>query len=54
MIKERIEENIGIAIEKFMELERELLDEVDAEFGENPFAEFWVVKITQKTMQMRS
>ena len=39
-IKERIEENIGIAIEKLKDAERELLDEVDAEFGENPFYEF--------------
>ena len=35
-IKERIEENVRIAIVKLMELERELLIEVEAEFGENP------------------
>ena len=39
-IKERIEENIGMAIEKLKDAERELLDEVDAEFGENPFSKF--------------
>ena len=39
-IKERIEENIGNAIKNVEEAKSELLDEVDAEFGENPFAEF--------------
>ena len=39
-IKERIEENVRIAIEKLMELEKELLVEMEAELGENPFAEF--------------
>ena len=32
-IKERIEENVRIAIEKLKDAERELLDEVDSVFG---------------------
>ena len=39
-IKERIEENVRIAIEKLMDAEKELLVEMEAELGENPFAEF--------------
>ena len=39
-IKEKIEENVRIAIEKLKDAEKELLDEVDAEFCETPFLEF--------------
>ena len=38
--KERIMENVRMAIEKLQAAERELLDDVDIEFGENPFADF--------------
>ena len=37
-IKARIEENVKVAIEKLKEAEKELLDEVEIEFGENVFA----------------
>ena len=39
-IKERIEENFRIAIEKLEVTKNVLLDEVEAEFGENPIAKF--------------
>ena len=40
-IKESIEESIGMAIEKLEATKSELLDEVEAEFGGNPFAKFF-------------
>ena len=39
-IKERIEENVRIVIEKLEITKSVLLDEVDSEFDENPFAKF--------------
>ena len=39
-IKDKIGENLRTAMEKLMELERELLVEMEAELGENPFVEF--------------
>ena len=39
-IKEKIEENVRTAIEKLEAVERELLSEMEAELGENPFVEF--------------
>ena len=39
-IKEKIEESIGMAIQKLKDSERELLVEMEAEFRENPFAKF--------------
>ena len=39
-IKKKIVDGIRVAIEKLEATERELLEEVEAEFGENPFFEF--------------
>ena len=39
-ITERIQENIRVAVDKLRSAEKELLDEVEIEFGQNPFAEF--------------
>ena len=39
-VEERIKSNVKVAIEKLQSAERELLDEVEIEFGENPFSSF--------------
>ena len=39
-IKARIESNIKTAIEKLEQTEKELLNDVEIEFGQNPFSEF--------------
>lgn len=36
----KIKENVSIAIEKLISVEKELLDDVAIEFGSNPFSEF--------------
>ena len=38
-VKERISRNINVAVEKLKAVEKALLDDVDIEFGENPFLE---------------